>query len=171
MERMMGFDTQMLIQMAIQFINTAVLCFALGKILYNPVKNFLRARNERIGENINDVEQLLSNAEMLKEWYDEKMKAADYDSAEIIEAAKKRANNIENQIIAEAKEEASAIKARAMQEIEMEKENSLAEMKKQIIDISAMIAERYVQEKMDAQTSTKLLDEAIEDLGDATWLN
>lgn len=171
MDRMMGFDTQMLIQMAIQFINTAVLCFALGKILYNPVKQFLHARNERIGGHISDAEQLLNNAEMLKEWYDEKMKAADFDRSEIIAEAQKRAEAVEKQIIDEAKAEAEAIKARAMNEIEMEKENSLNEMKKQIIDISTMIAERYVREKMDAQTSIKLLDEAIDDLGDATWLN
>lgn len=171
MDRLLGFDMQTLIQWGTQLINTCILVFALRYILYKPVKAFLHNRSDKISQNITDVEQLLGNAEMLKEWYDEKMKAADFDRDEIIEEARNRAANIESQIISEAKAEAEAMKARAMQEIQMEKENSLDEMKRQIIDISAMIAERYVQEKMDDQTGYKLLDEAIDDLGDATWLN
>jgi len=167
----MDFDMQTLIQMGIQLINTCILVFALNKILYKPVKTFLHNRREKINENIETVDTLLSNAEMLKGWYEEKMKAAEFDRNEIIDEAKKRAAGMESQIIAEAKAEAKAIKERAMQEIQLEQENSLDEMKRQIIDISTMIAERYVQEKMDAQTSNKLLNEAIDDLGDATWLN
>jgi len=168
---MLLFDSQLLVGIALQLINTCILAFALSKILYSPVKKFLHERKSRISQNLDDAREALKNAEEAKLLYDEKFAGIDAERKEILMAARARAAEIEERMINEAKLEAENIKDRAQREMAMERENSLEELRRQIIEISTIIAERYVEEKMDERTGKKLLDEAINDLGDSAWLN
>ena len=169
--RILQFDAQLVKQMAVQLINACILAFALSKILYNPVKNFLHARKERISQNIKEAKEALEHAEDTKLFYEEKKDGIDFERKEIIDAAKKRALELEERIIGEARKEAAAIIERTQREMAKAKEDSREEIRKYIVEISAIIAERYVQEKMDERTGNRLLDEAIDGLGDSAWLN
>ena len=166
----MGFDMQLLVQSGIILLNVVILVFVLSRVLYKPVLAFLYARKERIAKQLTEADNALKNAQKSQEWYDEKLKGVEYERNELLEATKTKALSEENKIIELAKREAELIKQRAIMDIQRDKEQYLAEMKKQIIEISSMIAMRYVEEKIDEKTRQKLLDDAIRDLGDATWL-
>ena len=167
----MGFDAQMLFSWGIQLINTGVLVFLLSKILYEPVTKFLDSRTKRIQDTINNAENSFAEASKMKSLYEEKLKGIETERVNILEEANKRAKEMESSIIAVAKTEASNIKSRAMNDIELEKEKAFNDMRAQIIDISSIIAEKYIVQNIDEATQNKLLDEVISDLGDATWLN
>ena len=168
---MLAFDLNLFTNMAIQLINTAILAFVLSKILYKPVKKFLHARRERISQNLTDAKEALDNAYITKALYEEKFECIESERKEILTAARVRAAEIEEQIINEANAESDAIKARATREMAMERKKVEEELRKQIIEISTIIAERYVSEKMDAGTGNRLLNEALDELGDSAWLN
>lgn len=170
-DRMMGIDLQMLYSWGIQLVNTLVLVFVLYKILYNPVLKFLDARAQRIQGNIDSANTLRKEAEELKLKYQGIMADADTEKESIITAATKRAKELEESIVAAAKQEAAKIKESAARELELQKEKAARDMKDQIIDISAIIAGRYVEASMDEALQAKLLNDAINDLGDATWLS
>jgi len=167
----MGFDAQTFYAWIIQLINTGVLVALLSYILYEPVVKFLDNRTKRVQDSINNAEEMLNNAHKMKSLYEEKLKGIDAERVQILEVANKRAKDMENDIIASARQEASTIKARAMSDIELEKEKAYNDMKAQIIDISSIIAQKYVTKNIDKDMQNKLLDEVISDLGDATWLN
>lgn len=162
---MLAFDVHLLRGMALQLINTGILAFALHKILHKPVKKFLHERRDRISKSLADAKDALDNAYLTKSSYEEKFEGAEAERKEILNAARVRASEIEEQIINEAKEEAAAIKDRVIREMAMERKKSEEELRKQIIEISAIIAERYVEEKMDASTGNRLLNEALDELG------
>jgi len=157
--------------MAVQLLNACILAFALSKILYNPVKQFLQTRKEKISHNLAEARDALEHAEDTKNFYTEKLAGIESERKEIIDSARKRALELEDRIISEARKEAHDLVERTRLEMEKAKEDSHDELKKQIVEISALIAERYVAEKMDEQTGNRLLDEAIHGLGDTTWLN
>jgi len=157
--------------MAIQLINTAILAFVLSKILYKPVKKFLHARRERISQSLTDAKEALDNAYTTKASYEEKFEGIESERKEILAATRTRASEIEGQIISEAKAEAAAIKERATREMAMERKKAEEELRKQIIEISTIIAERYVAEKMDERTGNRLLNNALDELGDSAWLS
>ena len=167
---MLAFDSQLLINMGIQLLNTCILAFALSKILYKPVKKFLHARKDRISQSLKDAKEALDNAYETKSLYEEKFEGIESERKEILTAARIRASEIEDKIINDAKLEAEAIKDRAVREMAMEREKSEEELRRQIIEISAMIAERYVEEKMDERTGARLLDDALLELGGSAWL-
>lgn len=164
-----SFDKQMLGTLIIQLIVTAVLFFIIGKILYNPVLEFLHKRSEGIKNDLENAENSMKEANALKLEYEGKIKNIESERSEILEKAHKDARNNEAEIIAAAKTEATTIKERALLDIEREKAKAQDEMKTQIIEISSLMANRFVAEKIDMETQNKLLNEVIEDLGDAKW--
>ena len=168
---MLAFDLNLLTNIAIQLVNTAILAFALSKILYKPVKKFLHARRERISQSLTDAREALDNAYTTKASYEEKFEGIEAERKEILTVARTRAAEIEEQIINEAKVEADAIKERATREMAMERKKAEEELRKQIIEISTIIAERYVAEKMDERTGNRLLNDALDELGDSAWLS
>ena len=168
---MLAFDLNLLTNMALQLINTAILAFALNKILYKPVKKFLHARRERVSQSLADAKEALDSAYKKKSSYEEKFEGIESERKEILTTARTRAFEIEEQIINEAKARADAIKERATREMVMERKKAEEELRKQIIEISTIIASRYVAEKMDTSTGNRLLNDAIDELGDSAWLN
>ena len=166
---MIAFDQQLLIGIAIQLFNTAFLAFILSRILYKPVKKFLHARKDRISQSLNDAKEALKNAYDTKSMYDEKFEGIDSERKDILASARTRASEIENQIINEAKLEAEAIKDRAIREMAMERERTEEELRRQIIEVSTIIAERYVAEKMDERTGARLLNDVLDELGGSVW--
>lgn len=171
MDRMIGLDLQTLIATSISLINVSVLCFIMYKLLYNPVKKFLAARTERITTQLLNTDTNLKNAEALKADYEEKLSHIENERLEIYAVAQKRALEKYNQILMEAKQESEAIKSRAMLDIKREQAKAKDEMKTQIIEVSSLMASRFVANSMDTNMQNKLLEEVISDLEDVKWLN
>ncbi len=163
------FDSTLIASLLFQWINTAIMIVILGKLLYNPVKKFLRERSEGIAKNIDDAETALKEAHAMKAEYELKLKEIASERSEILENARKIAKDTENQIIEEAKQEAEVIKTRALTDIERAQDKAKDSMKAEIIEISTLIATKYVSNNIDESTQNKLFDEVIESLGDTSW--
>ena len=102
---------------------------------------------------------------------DQKLKEVDKEAEAILSAARKRAMQNEAKIVAEAKEEAARIIARANAEIELEKKRALDDMKQEMITIAAMMAEKVVAASIDTNVQESLNDETLKEMGEGTWLS
>lgn len=162
-------DQQTLIQVAIQIINTCILCFALSKLLYKPVTKFLNARKEKIAEQIDSAEAKLTEAEALKAEYENKLKNIEAEKNSILEKARTQAGKNGQQIIAEARKEAENIHNRAMTDIKREEEKAKDEIKKQIIEVSSIVSGKFIAAKMTEEEQNKLVDDTISDLEGVEW--
>lgn len=168
-EFLISFDSTLIASLLFQWINTAIMILILGKFLYNPTKKFLKNRREGIAKEISDAETLLAQANDMKVEYEAKLKEISSERAQILEDARKLAKDTEIDIIAEAKKEAETIKNRALIDIEREQEKAKDNMKAEIIEISTLIATKYVTNNIDESTQDRLFDEVIESLGDTSW--
>ena len=167
----LSLDVNMLKDVAFQLWNTVILCAVLSYLLYKPVKNFLAARRERIAGEINSAESKLAQADKMKALYEGKLKAIDKEKESILSEARNKALQREQEIIAEAKAEAEALKNRAMVDIQREQEKAKDEIKKQIIEVSSIMASKFVAASIDQSQQDKLVDEVISDLGEVKWLS
>ncbi len=165
------FNSQTVVQVVTQLIVTGIMFSIMGYFLYEPVKKYMADRANRIKSDIENAEKMVAEAEKLKAEYAEKIKNIEVERAEILDEARKIAKENEAVIISEAKNEANIIKERAKLDIVREQEKAKDDMKREIIDISTLIANRYVAQTIDLDTQNKLFDEIIEDLGDAKWQN
>ncbi len=171
MDYVIMLDGQTVIQVLIQLFNTAVMCFILSKLLYKPVTNFLNARKERIANEIDEAKEKLNSADALKKEYEDKLKAIESERLTILEQARQDAVKNKEQIAAEARAEAEAIKNRAMTDIQREQEKAKDEMRKQIVELSTLVSSKFVAAKMSDDEQNELIDKTLSDLEGVEWLN
>lgn len=169
MERLFNLDAQLLFDSVLLAASMFVLFTLLSYLLFNPVRDMLEKRRKRIEDEQNEAKQEKTEAIAYKEEYEAKLKVVDKEAQEILSEARKKALKHETQIVAEAKEEAARIIARASAEAELEKKRALDDMKQEMITIAAMMAGKVVSANIDTTVQHTLVEETLKEMGDSTW--
>ena len=171
MERLFTLDAQFLFDAVVLALSMLVLFTALSYLLFNPVRDMLEKRRQRVVDDQETAKREKAEAIAFKEEYDLKLKQVEKEAEAILSEARKQAKQNEMKIVAEAKEEASRIIARANAEIELEKKRALDDMKQEMITIAAMMAEKVVAASIDTNVQESLIDETLKEMGEGTWLS
>ena len=171
MERLFNLDWQLLADSCLTIIAIFVLFLALSYFLFNPARKLLNSRKEKIQDELETAKKDMEDARSLKAQYESKLQDIDKEAESILSDARKRALNNENQIIAQAKEEAAAILARARTEAELEKQKMSDDVKKEMIVIASLMAGKVVSASIDTTVQNQLIDETLKEMGDKTWLS
>ncbi len=171
MERLFDLDFQLIHDALFSAIAVFILFILLSYLLFNPVRDMLKKRQEKIQDDIDSAKKDKEDASVLKEQYEEKLKNVNQESEEILSQARKRAQTNENNIIAEAKEEAARIIDKAVKEAELEKEKAKDDIKKEMVEIASLMANKVISGKMDTSVQDALVEETLKEVGDATWLS
>ena len=169
--RLFGLDYQLLFDAAITAINVFILFLLLSVILFNPVRNMLKKRQDKITSDRETANQSREEALAMKAEYEEKIKAANKEAELILSDARKTAVNNEQKIIDEAKEEAARIIERANKEAELEKQKAADDVKQQIVAVSAMIASKLIAKSIDESESNAIIEQTLNEMGENTWRN
>lgn len=169
--RLFTLDAQFLFDTVVLALSMLVLFTALSYILFNPVRDLLEKRKQRIAEEQETAKREKQEAIAYKEEYDQKLQNVNKEAEEILSAARKKAMKNENKIVAEAREEAARMITRANTEIELEKKQALDDIKQEVITLASMMAEKMVTASMDADVQESLIDDTLKEMGDSTWQN
>ena len=169
MERLIGFDPQLLADAAITGINIFILFFALSYLLFNPVRDVLRKRQQKIAGELADAAKDKQDAGTMRAEYEAKLKEVNKEADQILEDARKKAKSRENEIIEAAKEEAARITDRAHKEIELEKKKALDDVKQEVIEIAALMAGKVVSGALDSAAQDALIEKTLKEMGESTW--
>lgn len=171
MDRLFTLDAQFLFDSVVLAISMLVMFTFLSYLLFEPVRNLLEKRRQRVLDEQETAKKERTDATAYKEEYEKKLKEVDKEAQEILSAARKKAMQNEAKIIAEAKEEAARIIERGNAEIELEKKRALDEMKQEMITIASMMAGKVVSASIDTNVQESLIEETLKEMGDSTWLN
>ena len=171
MERLFTLDAQFLFDAIVLALSMLVLFTLLSYLLFNPVRDMLKKRQERVMDDLANAKSEKERALAYKEKYDQKLKEVDKEAQEILTTTRKKAMKMETKIIAEAKEEAARIIERANAQIELEKKRALDDMKQEMITIASMMAEKVVAASIDTNVQESLIEETLKEMGEGTWLS
>lgn len=169
MDRLLGFDPQLLFDAFITGINVFLLFFALSYKLFNPVRDALEKRKLRIAGELKSAAEDKEAAHVMKEEYEARLSEVKKEAEEILEDARKRAKQREAEILSEAREEANRIVMRGNREVELERKKALDDMKEQIISIASVMAGKVVAASIDTSIQDSLIDETLKEMGESTW--
>ncbi len=139
--------------------------FILKKYAWIPILKTLKDREESIDKALNSAAEARKEVEGLKA-NNEKIIAEARKEKDII---LKEAKEIKNKIIAEAKEKTNLETQKsielARQQIEVEKNAALDEIKKQIAELSVAIAEKVIKKELsNPSEQKKMVDNLIDDI-------
>ena len=151
----------------VQLCSTFVL-FLIAKIfLWPSVKKFLDARAEKMQEELALSQQAKEEALADRKVALEQLNTASTKSEEIVSAAIQQAKQEKKQILAQADKEAAAVKQRAQEQIEAERREMYASMKKEMVDVAFSAAGKLIGdpegEKVDRQAIDAFVKEAVSD--------
>lgn len=170
-ERMFGIDWQLLADSTLTIIAVFVLFAIMSYFLFNPARKMLSDRQAKIRGELDDARSSMEEANRLREDYEAKLRDIDKEAESILSEARRRALANENQMIAEAKEEAARIMERARVEAELEKQKVSDEVKTEIISVASLMAGKVVAASIDTEVQDQLIDETLKEMGKDTWLN
>jgi len=169
--RLFGLDLQTVVQISAVLINVGLLAFIMSKLLYKPVLQILHDRRARILDEIQTAQKNKEDALVLKAEYEEIMKTVAEEKQQILDDARKQALERTQEQLAEARVEAEAVKARAQKEISLEQERAKSELKKTVIDVSSLMASKFLSKAIDTDIHDQLFDEVMAELEDIAWHN
>ena len=164
-----GMDANTIISAGANLLNVCILAAVLAYMLYRPVRDYLRRRTEKIQGQFAKAEGDMAKATELKLEYEQKMEEIGRERDEILSEARKLATETSNRVISDAKREADTLKARTAANIEMEWERAETEMRTVIIDVSAVMAEKFVAVSMNKDAHDKLFAKTMADLESIKW--
>ena len=171
MARLFDLDWQLIADACLMMIAIFVLFLLMSYLLFNPARKLLSDRKEKIRSELETARQNMEEAHRLKEEYETKLKEIDREAEEILSEARRKALSNENQIVAQAKEEAARILERARVEAELEKQKLSDEVKKEIISVASVMAGKVAAASIDTSVQNQLIDETLKEMGEKTWLN
>jgi len=169
--RMFALDKEMLISLAILLFNVFILSLILSRLLYKPVREFMRKRSEKIKMQLDTAAEDMSKANELKIQYEEKIRNIEIERTEILESARKSAAEKSKQMIDDAKKDAFTLRERAAADVQVERERIKDEIKSSIIEISSAMAEKFMKRTIDEETQNKLFAETLAEVEEISWLN
>lgn len=167
--RLFNLDPQLLHDAVLLALAVFVMFAFLSYLLFNPARDLLRKREERVKNNIDSAEKSKADADALRADYENKLREINKEADEILSAARKKALESEAKIVDHAKVEAAAIIARAHKQAELEMKKAEDDIKKEIIAVASMIAGKVVSENIDLNIQDSLIEDTLKEIGDQTW--
>ena len=91
MERLIGFDAQLLYDMFWTALNIFILFFGMSYLLFNPARDMLERRKQKIAGELADAANDKEAAAAMKAEYEKKLKEVSKEADAILEEARRKA--------------------------------------------------------------------------------
>lgn len=150
----------------ISLCNLLIMFLILKKFLYRPVQNILAQRQSELDEKYDSAQKAQEAAQESERLWDEKLAGAKAQADGILKDAAQKAQKRSDRTIAMAQERADEIIKQAQADAQSEKKKARGEVKREVIDISTLLAEKMLRREINAEDQSRLIDTAIGQMGD-----
>lgn len=142
-------------------LNFAVLVFLLIRFLYRPVVRVLDERSARIKESMQQAEAIKEQLARTNEETRLQMEATRREGQAIIEQASQMSEKMRAQARQEAQAEADRIVERARAQIDHERQQAVAELKREMADLVVAAAGKVIGQSLDEKAQHRLVDDFL----------
>ena len=144
-----------------------LLIVLIKKFAWGNITSIFEERAKKISDDIDSAESARKNAEVLEQKREEALAGSREEAATIVETAKETAEKNKASILADTTEEVSRLKQKANQEIAQSKAEALRSIKGDVADLSIDLASKIIDQTLDKEAQSQLIDSYIDKLGDA----
>ena len=130
------------------------------------LQGVLNTRQHQVTEMYDAADQSRTDAESMKQEYEEKLAGARDEADKIVRNATQTAQRRGDQIVQEASSQASHLKQKAEEEIAQEKRRMLTDVRGEISDLAVSIASKVVEREIRKEDQDTFVDEFIRNVGD-----
>ncbi|WP_026509089.1 MULTISPECIES: F0F1 ATP synthase subunit B [unclassified Butyrivibrio] len=151
-----------------QICNLFIQLWLIKKFLFKPINEVIEKRRQLTENEIKGAREAKEKADAMKKEYETSLSSAQSQAAEIVANAQKEAQGKADNIVKDAEKQAKGIIERAEADIEQEKKKAINEAKDTIGGLAMDIAGKVVEKEINENDHKKLIDEFINNVGEAS---
>lgn len=133
----------------------------LWRIAYKPITGIFKQRADKIGADLDAAEKARHDMERLKADYETQMARLADETQKMMNKAVKDAQSVRDEIVTSARTQGREIVDRAVEQIEFEKQKALKELRRQVLEVSLLVAEKAIGETMNDDLQRRLVDQVF----------
>ena len=138
--------------------------FLLSKLAFPRIAQALDKRQRAIEESIETAERTRTEADALLAEYRERLAEARNQADEIVARARKTGEHQEAESLADAKRKREEMMEQTRREIQAETNRAIAEIRNQVADLTVLATEKVTRKSLTGADQRKLVDDAISEL-------
>jgi F-type H+-transporting ATPase subunit b len=146
-------------------ISFAILLFLFFWKGYPAVVKAMKAREDRIKNDLEGAEGAKTEAETVLSEYRAQLADARAEAGRIIDEARQAADQVRRDLIARAEADAAELRERAQEDIRLAGERAMADLRSRVSDLAIELAEKVVERNLDRDTQMALIDNYINSVG------
>ena len=142
-----------------------IIWFIMAKFAWPMVLKMMEDRESKIKGDLDAAEQARTDADAAKAEYQAKLEEADRKASEIIAEAKRDAETLRADMLAQAQVDAQAIIAKAHDVIDAERTKAMAELSGSVVDLSVEIAGKVIGDGLSVEQQRELAIKYLAEVG------
>lgn len=144
-----------------QIMSFTFLIIVLRLLVYKPVLAMLDERRERIREGLSAAEHGREEAAEAERQAREQIEAARREGQQIVANAQQVSQRLQEEGRQQAQQQAEALLERARDEIQLERDNAITELRKEFADLTILAAEKVIGQSLDRSAHQRLIEQAL----------
>jgi len=144
-----------------QLVNFTILLVVLRMVAWGPLTKMLDERRERIAESLSAADQAKAQAAESERQIQDQIDASRREGQALVAQAQEIAARIQAEARTQAQADADAMLGRARNEIQLERDQAISELRKEFADLTIAAAEKVINQSLDRGQHRRLIDEAL----------
>lgn len=150
----------------VTLLSFSILLILLSKFAWNPLMDMLKQREEHITQQVEQAEKASEEAQVYLEQNKQAMQNAQQEIQQLLTNAELQAKNEKEKMIADAKHQAEQLKINAKQDIENEKQRAISQINKEVANLSIAIASKLMKKEMTLQDQQNYVQNILAEEGE-----
>ena len=146
-----------------QVLSFTFLLIVLKLMVYGPVLKMLDQRRERIREGLSAAERGQEQAVEASREAASQIETARREGQTIVANAQQVAQRLQEEGRQQAVQQQEAMLERARGEIQLERDNAIAELRQEFANLTISAAEKVIGQSLDRQAHQRLIEQALAD--------
>ncbi len=151
-----------------QILNLFLQMYLIKRFLFDRINKVIDERKNRTDKELQDARVAKEQADEMKASYESSLVNAHAEAAQIVQDAQKEAQIRADELVQAAQVQAAGIKAKAEADIAQERKKAINEVKDEIGGLAMDIAGKVVEKEINEEDHRKLIDEFIQNVGEAS---
>jgi F-type H+-transporting ATPase subunit b len=136
----------------------------LRRFAFGPVQRIIDQRRDRIREALDEADKARQESRQLRELTLKEREEAKLQREQILEESRRQAQTLFEQARKKAEEDLHERLEKNQQELEAENRRIQEQMRRDVVELTLLAAERVTGKALDAEDQRRLIDETIEEL-------
>ena len=136
----------------------SIFLFILGKFAWGPITSALRERENTIEESITRAEKALAEAKAMQADNEKQRREAEREAQRILAEARDDAQALREREADKTKADIARMQEQAKKDIENETQRAIGELRQEVAGLAIGAAEKILRENLDASRQQKLVD-------------